>query len=737
MRGVCHLDFETRSTVDLKKRGVYPYCEDKWTEALIAVYGWSGDSRFHLWAPYGPELGPDFEKWASERYHYSGAFGIPKALEDHLNAGGMISAHNAEFEFNIWNRILVPSYGWPKLPAQQIECTMAKCAACALPLGLDQAAMALRLTVRKDDEGRALMLRMCKPVASGRGKKKLLPKDAGEQGVEWYFGDLQYRRLIQYCAIDVEVEMMIDSRLPALIPFERAVWLHNLKVNGRGCFVDEELVVRALHCRRLALERFGKIMEDATLGELSTSDLNSPKKIAGFLSEDCHINMPGMKKADVEHMLEELDEDLVSGVAILDGMAETILRCRQQVSKSSLAKYNKIWDTKSSDSRVRGLFCYHAATTGRYGGRGVQAQNLPKPAKWTIPGKVKKGYRWEHFTKLILAGRFDELWADSIIKKNDVEIPMVMQALSDCIRPAFGAHPDASMIDADFSAVEARGVFWEANDHDGLLSFEKYDQTGAWEFDPYVRMAMVIFNRPATEITDTERQLGKTVILGAGYGMGHNKFYETCLSWGIEVTPELAEICIEAYRSLHRPVKKLWWNAQSAAINAVLHPNTIQQIEGAQKTLYKYDGTTLKCRLPSGRLLWYWYPEVKREQVTFGKGADAYTKTVNALYIFGQNQKVKGKDKFVLQPTHGGPLTENIVQALCRDLLCNGMLQLEDSGFPVVLHAHDEAAVEVPKKKLWECSVEEMEQILGRVPAWAKGFPLKAKGWIHQRYHKE
>lgn len=290
----------------------------------------------------------------------------------------------------------------------------------------------------------------------------------------------------------------------------------------------------------------------------------------------------------------------------------------------------------------------------------------------------------------------------------------VMTALSAALRGAIIAPPGRQLYVADYAGIEARVLSWVARQDDALRMFHEGG-------DPYCDMASAIYNRPITKDDKQERQLGKAAVLGCGYQMGGPKFVSTAAMYGVTIDDDFSQQVVDAYRDKYWRVKKLWYDTQDAAVEAVQYPGrTVVQ----DRLRWRREGNFLFCTLPSGRRLAYPFPELRKNttpwgsvqwQVTF-MGVDMYS------------------HKWKRQTTYGGKLVENIVQAVSRDLMASALQRCEESGtYTPILSVHDEVIAEAP---LGAGSVKEFEGLLTTLPEWAKGCPVGAEGWAGGRYRK-
>ena len=334
-----HLDFETRSTVDLRVSGAYRYAEDPQTEVIMACYA-IDEGPVQTWLHTQP-LPED----------------LRAALEDE---NCIVVAHNAGFEKAMLTYILGPRHGWPVPPPHRWDDTAARAARQALPRSLEGAAMALGLEVQKDTEGRSLMLRMCRP------------RSVAEDGkITWWDDDARMKRLAQYCATDVEVERELDKILRQLTPEEREVWLLTEEMNDRGVAIDVDFATYAVQVASEAQEALNKELNEITDGAV-TAATNVGKLRQWLLSKGF-----GVLEGEDESLNKKAVENLLKSGAIPDDVRR-VLEIRLLAGKSSVKKFQAMLDRVSKDGRVRGNLMYHGASTGRWSGAGVQLQNLPR-----------------------------------------------------------------------------------------------------------------------------------------------------------------------------------------------------------------------------------------------------------------------------------------------------------------------------------------------------------------------
>lgn len=385
-----------------------------------------------------------------------------------------------------------------------------------------------------------------------------------------------------------------------------------------------------------------------------------------------------------------------------------ILEIREAISRSSTAKYKAFELRSKYDGRARDNTIFYGAHTGRGAGTGLQPQNL---FKTVLPQRdVEAGIK--------LIRNKDRLAIEALFEK-----PMDLYASA--IRSCIVAGKDCILDVGDFATIEVRVLFWLAGHTLGL-------QALAEGRDLYLEMAARIYRMNLKRLTKDynlgsdlakrRRQLGKQVILGAGFGMGVNgiKFQATCKQYEIEIELDLAKHAIRTYRELHREIPRLWATLERAAFLAIQSPGRSVK---SGKLVWQTDGDFLTVTLPIGRKISYFKPRITSKQTLYGPRWQ--------ISYMGMDSKTH---KFCPQETWGGKLTENCVQGVATDVLHEGQLRLEKTGIYLpVLTVHDEIVCERPKSV---GSTEEFESTMAMVPEWATGLPIKVEAWSEHRYRK-
>lgn len=582
---------------------------------------------------------------------------IDEDLETHIVEGGRLRAWNAQFERIIWNTIMVSRYNWPRTKAQQWHCTMAAASAAGLPRSLGQAAAVLGVDEQKDKTGQSLMMRMARP------------RKTNDDGTHvWWDQADKVQKLIDYCVQDVRTEVSIAERLPDLDDSERQVYLLDQRINDRGLLLDRELLEKV---RTLASSSREGI--DAEIRRLTRDEVRGATQGMALVS---WLNKYGVRTNSVD---KQSVASLLSNDA-LHPVIRRVLELRQDGAKSSTAKLDAMEYAAGDDGRMRGLLVYHGAATGRWSGKLVQPQNFPRPAKKNdeieaIIGKLK---------------------ADEDVSDHGAGTVIA----SDLLRSMLIASPGHRLMFADYNAIEARVLAWMAGQADLVSTFANGG-------DVYRDMAGVVFNKKADEIgkESDERQLGKSLVLGCGFGMSGKRFAEFA-----KVDMDLALRAVAAYREKNHRIVAFWKETEA------------RYLELGRWAINR--GDDYMCvPLPSGRRLTYRNPRIVQRETPWGEMRDT-------LQVDTLNSVTR---QWVSQLVWGGLGVENLVQATARDLMAGAMMRLELSGFAVVCSVHDEIICEVPAG---DKTLAEMIELMTDVPAWAKGCPVSAEGKEGERYRK-
>ncbi|MFQ8439855.1 DNA polymerase [Enterococcus faecalis] len=649
-----NIDIETYSDEDLTKVGVYKYADSPNFEILLFAYSIDGQ-------PVECE-----DLTISE---------IPDEIVAALTDKNVLKiAFNAQFERVCLSKYLGVLY---YLDPAQWHCTMVHANELGLPASLGQCAKYLNIEQQKDTRGTQLInffSKPCKPTKKNDMRTRNLPEHAPEK----------WQTFIEYCIQDVNVEMAIANKLNRF-PVPESEWkLYTLdqRINDRGAEIDHELATAAID-----------IMAD-----LSEAGLNEMKELTGLENPN---SLAQLKKWLEEQgtPFEKLGKEVVLKALALGNLPENVaevLKLRLSLSNSSTKKYLMMDNARCSDNRIHGILQFYGANrTGRWAGRLLQVQNLPRNYLSEID------------------------FARQLVKAKDVEGIELMyedvpDTLKQLIRTGLVAKEGHRFIVSDFSAIEARVIAWYAKQDWVLEVFRTHGKI-------YEATAAQMFH--LGEVTDYDwkshegkdmRQRGKVATLALGYQGGPGALKAMgALENGIE-EHELEDI-VDRWRTANKRIKNFWHETQKAVIDCLQNGGIKKGPRGLK--FYKKSGF-LFIQLPSGRKLAYAKAHLKEGD--YGP----------AIFYEGQGDKVA----FTEQQTYGGKLVENIVQATARDVLAEAMVRLEKAGYPIVFHVHDEAVAEVPEG---EKSIEEMNKIMSVVPEWAEGLPLNAEGFETKYYMKD
>lgn len=652
------IDIETKSSVDIGKAGLYKYAQSEDFEILLLAYRLDGS----------PVEIVDLAQGEKMRGWIRDALRSPDVAKH---------AYNAAFEWYCLNQA-----GF-ETPLEQWRCTMAHGLYCGYTAGLDATGRAIGLPQDKQklSAGKALIRYFCvpcRPTKANGGRAWNLPRHAPEK---WsLFKD--------YCKQDVVTESEILKRL-SLFPMpeeEERLWQMDIRMNAFGVRVDGELIQGALE---IDSESAGRLEEEAR----SLTGLGNPNSAAQLL--------PWLRANGLE--LENLQKATVAEALGREGLPEKVrrvLEIRQQLGKTSIKKYVAMEAAMGMDGRVRGLTQYYGANrTGRWAGRLVQMQNLPRNYLKTL----------DPARNLVKQGNYAGV---RMIYGN------VPDTLSQLIRTAFIPSEGNKFVVADFSAIEARVIAWLAGEqwvNEVFATHGKiYEATASQMF--HVPIERIVKGNPEYAL----RQKGKVATLALGYQGGSNALIAMgALDMGLS-EEELPDI-VQRWRGANPRIRDLWYAVEQAALEAMqtAQPQAIHGLIFALEGDLVYGQCFLTIRLPSGRKLFYPRPFLQENQ--FGRMAVHY-------YTVGQQTR-----KWEVTSTYGGKLTENIVQAIARDCLAETLRRIDARGLQVVFHVHDEVIIDAPP----DVTVDEICALMAEPIPWAPGLVLKGAGFESEYYMKD
>lgn len=603
---------------------------------------------------------------------------IPEEFEEALLDQDCIKvAHNAVFERLSFKRI-----GY-NIPAEQWYCTSVKAAYCGLPLSLDEVSKALNLTDKKLDTGKALIKYFscpCKATRINGMRTRNYPEHAPEK----------WEMYKEYNKYDVLAEREIFHRLEKYeIPeIERKMYVLDQNINDRGILVDIELAKSAIDVDNT----YTSILVQQAQQLTGLKNPNSPTQIRKWIEDKTSNVVLSLSKESMPDLMKEFADypDIIE-----------MLNIRKKLSKTSIKKYYAMLNCAMKDHRVRGTFQFYGANrTGRWAGRLLQLQNLSKNhiSHIEIPREMIRARDWESVEMM-----YDD----------------VADILSQLVRTALIAPSGKVFSVADFSAIEARVISWLANEKWRMDVFHGdgkiYEATGAKMFNvPISAITKGSVLRDKSKIS--ELALGYEGSLGALKRMGGERM-------GLSDT-EMVSL-VRKWRLANPAIVDMWKEIDEASKEAVRYQRPVSCT--CRNIIFDCDGEFMTIQLPSGRKLFYYGPKFKDKKI--GRS----TMPTRVLCYQGVVQETKQWGEI---DTYGGKLTENIVQAISRDLLGNSMLNLEANGYYPVCHIHDEILSEVPEKNA-QAYYEEMASIMGTPPEWASDLPLRADGYITSFYLKD
>jgi DNA polymerase len=639
------IDIETYSGTNLNQTGVYRYADSKDFELLL--FGYAID--------FGPVKVIDLTQGES----------IPPQVIKALDDPTIIkSAFNAQFE-----RVCLSRFVSHRLKPAGWHCSRVWSATLGLPLSLRDVGTVLGLPRQKITAGKELVRYFCtpcKPTKANQNRTRNFPYHAPDK----------WQQFKQYNQRDVEVEMEITQKLERF-PVPQNEWENywmDQDINDCGIRIDQQLVNQAIKCQGEFHDQYLKKSQQLT----GLANPNSPLQLKEWLQRQ-GVKTDSLSKASVAQLLETTT-----------GTVHQVLALRQLLSKSSVKKYQAMQKTMCQDGRVHGLLQFYGANrTGRWAGRLVQVQNLPRnsmPDLEEARALVKQG------NTTALAMLYDS----------------VPEVLSQLIRTAFIPSEGHHFYVADFSAVEARVIAW--------LSGEQWRQKAfANNEDIYCASASQMFGVPVVKygINGELRQKGKIAELALGYG-GSIGALKAMGATKLGLTEDELPPLVEMWRQASPHIVHFWWDIDKAA--KVCIKTRLSQESHGMKFTYRSGCMFLKLR--SGRSLCYPQPKIGINR--FGS---------ESITFMGINT-VK---KWSRIETYGAKLVENIVQATSRDLLAEAMYRLEAAGNPVVMHIHDEAVIEAPTGR----SLDTIVKIMTEVPDWADGLILNAAGFVGDFYKKD
>lgn len=677
------IDIETYSSRDIASCGSYKYMESPDFEILIVGYAFDDEEPVIVDLAQGEELPREF-------------------LDAMYDPNVRKHAHNAVFERTAFRRIGID------VPVEQWYCTMVKAAYCGLPLSLDAVSKVLDLKDKKLETGKALIRYFscpCKPTKTNGGRTRNYPCHAPEK---WEM----YKEYNKYDVLsEREIYRLLEKfEIP---PIERKLYVLDQTINDRGILVDIELAESAI----AVSETYSNILFEKSKRITGLDNPNSLSQLKKWyaLNKAPFVNHYLTAK-DKEYLStangelynphdqslakEALDMLLKLDAVHMDKELTEVFENRQKLGRSSVKKYYAMIECAMSDNRVRGTFQFYGANrTGRWAGRLLQLQNLTKNHEEDLDGlrALVRERNWQGV---------EMLYGD------------VTDILSQLVRTALIAPEGKTYCVADFSAIEARVISWLANEEWRMEVFRGdgkiYEATGARMFGVPIS-AITKGSELRAKAKISELALGYEGAIGAMKRMGGDKM-------GMSDAEMMSNV--RSWREANPKIVELWRTIEKCAISAIRYH---RKVIGTPRNLeFDCDGEFMTVKLPSGRKLFYYHPRLVQKR-TFNGGMGY------SIQYEGLNQETK---VWCHVDSYGGKMTENIVQAIARDLIGFAMLGLEANDFDITMHVHDEAIAEVPESDA-DKKLEQMIEIMRQTPDWASDLPLNAAGFVSKYYQKD
>lgn len=701
------LDTETRSRLSLSTAGAARYA----TDVQVIIVSWA--------TGYGP---------ASVWDVLSGR-PLPPALDEAIQVelddpDGEVWAHQSFFDRTQTNAHVVLGR---RIPLEKWRCTMTLALAHGLPGGLDKLCEIFKIDDDKSKlDGKELINLFCKPRKDGGFNDRTTHPE------EW-------KKFLEYAKRDIPAMQEVHRKCPkwnyggkgVVAQRETRLWFLDQRINDRGFAVDTEFARHAVRGTEAEKKRLAARTHEITEGVVERATQRD--MLLGYLLLEYGVSLPDLKADTIERRLEDPE---------LPEFVKELLRIRLQASRASTSKYRRVLQMEVG-GRMYGTLQFCAANrTGRWGGRGFQPQNQPRP--------THKFPEIEMAIEAFKAECEDLILTPPPGKEDDPNFTIMAYA-SSAIRSVIVAGPGKKLVVSDLSNIEGRKLAWLAGEEWKLEAFRRFDRGEGP--DLYKVAYARSFNIDPSEVEDDsdERQIGKVQELALGYQGGVNAYVTMSATYGVDLEAMAAKawdtipraalrdaqgvyawavqqkrtyglsdkvyIVCEALKTLwreaHPATVTLWEQTELAAKNAILNPKVKFE---AGKLSFIRDGNWLYMRLPSGRLLCYPYPKVEGDKISY-MGVNPYSKRWHRIY------------------TYGGKLVENGDQASARDVIADAMPRAEAAGYPIVLSVHDELVTEVPLDRD-DLNDEGLSAILSTNSDWNRGLPLAAKGMTTTRYRK-
>lgn len=658
--------------------------------------------------------GAGTQRWVPVLHDFTGLpTNPPQPLLDHVAAGGTLEAWNVGFELQVWNGFCVLAWGWPPLLESQVRCCMAKARAAAYPGALGNAGAVLQLVNQKDKDGDRLIKLLTVPRNPTKANPALrcTPFTHTED----------FQKLYDYNDQDVRAEIEASTRIPDLSPFELAVWRMDLRVNTRGMQVDSAAVE---NCIQIAEQAFAR--GNAELAAITGGAVQGSSEVAKMIK---WMHGRGV-------YLHELDEETVEKALTIetDPAVLRVLRIRQQMAFGSVKKLYAFRAQTTAAGRLHDQYVYYGAHTGLWNGRGVQPANLYKGI-FSKPEQVERALA-------VIASRSLEFVEYEYPDTDALEV------VASCLRSMIIARPGHRLISADFTAIQAVATSALAGEEWRLEVFRTHGRI-------YESMASQLTGKPLQFYADYKREqgkhhddrqtYGKIPVLSADFGawiegwkrfgadkLGDDDTIKRLILQTRDRIPNIVEFWGGQVRDKFRPNERAeLYGLEGAAVSAVLYPG---QAFGYRGVRFQQFEDTLYCMPPSGGIIRYHAPRLEPSTRNYARPWE-----LSLSYTGWNSNPTKGAPGWHRMDLYGGVFTQNVVSHECREIQALCLLRMEDNGYPIVMHTHDEGVSEVP---IGQGSLAEYMRLYRILPDWARTpdgqpWPIKVPdGWEALRYGK-
>lgn len=661
-----YLDYETASVVNLRTAGAYVYAAHRSTRILMLSWAF-GDEPVQLWEPHICAIPPE------------------RLVRGLLDPGVICKAANAPFE-----RLITYYKLGIEVPYERWRCVLVKAYYLGFAGGLDQILEQVGLR-KKDPRGQRLINKFCSPA----------PKNHKVDWYDWKNSPEDWQAFGEYCVQDSEVERDLDhwlDQFPGMLDLDWYQWFIDQRINDRGVPLDVEFAEEAIALWYIERERLdGELRRQTGLPKATREPVleyfNNQLQAAG-----CRP-LTSMAKDYITSRLKNHHDS--NGNPIPPHVESLILLWQEKEAKAA-TKYTAVSHCVSSDGRARGMFQYKGASrTDRAGGRRLQLQNLKHPLV-EEPEEIER-----------LVG---------LVKQRDTQSLQhhfktgISEILGGAVRHVITAPPGKTLCVADLTSIESVLLGW-------LTNCETINETFRAGRDSYKVFGSKYYGVPYDAVTKEQRSFSKPPVLGCGYMLGWVGLMAYAEGYGVKMTEEQARRAVETFRGMYPEVKRFWyWLYDSIKFVTI----TGKPLEGYRLHIER-DEMFLRIRLPSGRNLSYFKPEIKPMPAPWD-----YSQTIENFTYMGMDDN----RQWVRDSAHAGGVTENIVQSIAWDILQVGIVNSYHAGLDVILQVHDELAVESYTERA-EQDLQTLKACMVTRPDWAPDLWLGASGFITKRYTKD